>query len=81
MNAIVGIMVSFDNDLYDNIFRFGFIRDIPIVLNSSSNPVIYFMTNSSYRRVFRASIMKCLGTIRRGKRIMNNRKHFALSLR
>ncbi len=65
VDLIFNIMVSFDFIHFGTFVRFGLIRDIAMVLNASSNPPIYFMTNSSYRRAFKASIMKSLGTIRR----------------
>ncbi len=61
--TIYFIMVTFDFG-HEAFMRFVCIRDIVMLLNASSNPVIYFMTNSSYRRAFRASLIKCLGTIR-----------------
>ncbi len=63
VNMIIGTIASFDiADFYEWV-RFGFIRDIAMVLNASSNPVIYFITNSRYRQAYKTSIMKCFGII------------------
>ena len=64
VSTVIGTMVSFGFVHFDKFLRFGFIRDIAMVLNASSNPLIYFMTNSSYRRAFRASIVKCLENLK-----------------
>ncbi len=63
VNMILGIMTRFDPVHFDKWVRFLFIHDIAMVLNASSNPVIYFMTNPRYRRAFSAPIIKCFGVI------------------
>ncbi len=65
VNTVYGTLFSLGFVNFNAFVHFGFIRDTAILLNASSNPVIYFMTNSSYRRAFKASIMTLLGTIRR----------------
>ncbi len=73
-NTVFSTMASFGLFHFDTFVRFGFIRDTAILLNASSNPVIYFITNSSYRRAFRASFLTFLGTSRRecGKEVTPN---------